>query len=144
MGFPPRREEAGDEFRLGLVCATRVPIFTSGPSAYWGLILRAVQRDWLTACPAPPAMHERHPAHVAEALTRRVSLLAGRTDDQLPLHQRTSSATSRTWPFSIRYERTSGSASADSPTMTHSTPGQLAAKLMSVCEGYGALRTCEW
>src|SRR5204862_7155999 len=90
---------------------------------------------------------ERHLAARAEALVEREGARAARADQRLRggdrAAHRTSSAASDTPPSTIRYARTSGWSPA-TPTITYSGSGQLRARLMSVCEGYGSVRVCEW
>ena len=92
------------------------------------------------------AVDQRHVAGPAEALVGRMRLPATRADERIGHYRSPRARLPGSTPSSMRYERTSGSASLafGTPTMSHSTPGQPAAKFTSVCDGYGAERVCEW
>ena len=111
---------------------------TSSPSVYWGLIFRARRCGSLgLLAPAAPALDERDRAR---AQKRSLGGWDARGADSRTHRPRSSSTRhlERHFPdvsvvdqvgADLRLPRRS------SPTMIHSTPGQLAAKLMSVCDG---------
>ena len=73
--------------------------FTSAPSAYWGLILRARRWRSLASARAAGAVHERHAAGLAEALARRVLRAAAGADERLGRSRSHASSSATSWTF---------------------------------------------
>ncbi len=99
QGIPSSSSSPSMNSASGWFCARAT--FTSSPSAYWGLILRALRWRSAASRSGPGTIHQRHAARRAEALAARVGASAARAHERLLAHIAVSSiATSSTLPAS--------------------------------------------